>query len=142
MDIRSQFRIAVWGCALLVTAGSAHADHGAHGSARELVSVSLEGRLIDVRCHALRLASKSGAGAASECRDGAPDHPVGLQVTDGSAATLYLLATPPLMLTPHLGSTARLEGKQSPIGRNLVKPERLEVRTAQGWRPVALLPDM
>ena len=103
--------------------------------------VSLTGRLVDIRCHALRLAARAGA-ATSQCTDGAPGQPVGLLVSAGAGGTLYTLATPPMALTPHLGRTARLDGRRSPLQANLVRPEQLEIKAADGWKPVALLPDM
>lgn len=132
--------------ALAVTMSSAAlADHGgasAHSS--KPAAVSLRGTVVDVSCFALRRAAAvQGKSPAVDCRDGAPGHPAGLMVMDDGSERLYILATPPMALVPHMGRTVRLEGARSPLGDHLIKPEQLEVEGADGgWKPVALLPDM
>jgi hypothetical protein len=125
--------------ALATSAGAVRADHDVTS---ERLAVALQGRLVDVPCFALRRAAQERGREAPRCRDGAPGHPVGVLAPGAAGGTLYVLATPPMALAPHLGRDARLEGERSPLGDHLIKPETLEVHTAQGWAAVPLLPDM
>ncbi|MEM7251146.1 MAG: hypothetical protein AAF493_06980 [Pseudomonadota bacterium] len=104
-------------------------------------TLALEGTLVDLQCFARERVAAAQGQPIPDCGPPGPTQPIGLVIEAQGGEALYVLATPPGVLIPHLGRTARLNGPKSPLG-DVIKPDKLEVKTPDGWTDIQLLPDM
>lgn len=100
--------------------------------------ITVEGVLVDVQCFAINKSKLKGDPQAdrsllSTCSPEAAKSGVPVVVWNGlvSGGELITVSAPAYLLAEHLSLPVRVEGEL--IAPRIVKPEKLEVKTPEGW---------